>query len=45
MVILTSLHAHSSDNAAEKLFAEMKDRDGGSYDAMIQGLVKVSPVL
>ena len=36
------LYACSSDNAAEKLFAEMKDRDGSSYDAMIQGLVKVN---
>ena len=31
----------SFDNAAEKLFAEMETKDGSSYDAMIQGLVKV----
>ena len=30
-----------SGNAAEKLFAEMETKDGASYDAMIQGLVKV----
>ena len=29
------------DNGAELLFREMKDRDGDSYEALIQGLVKV----
>lgn len=29
------------DNAAELLFREMEDRDGDSYEALIQGLVKV----
>ena len=31
----------SPGNAAERLFAKMKTKDGASYDAMIQGLVKV----
>ena len=37
---IVSLYA-SSNNAAEKLFAEMETKDGATYDAMIQGLVKV----
>ena len=32
---------HRSENAAEKMFAEMESKDGGSYDAIIQGLIKV----
>ena len=35
------MYYFSSDNSAEKLFAEMGTKDGASYDAMIQGLVKV----
>ena len=31
----------SAGNAAERLFAKMKTKDGTSYDVMIQGLVKV----
>ena len=33
----------SSDNTAEKMFATMETKDGATYDAMIQGLVKVQP--
>ncbi len=31
----------SADNAAEVMFRGMKEKDGGSYEAMIQGLIKV----
>ena len=31
----------SSDNAAEEMFVTMETKDGATYDAMIQGLVKV----
>lgn len=31
----------SVDNSATKFFNEMKQKDGSSYGAMIQGLVKV----
>ena len=31
----------SADNAAEKLFADIEKKDSGSYDAIVQGLVKV----
>ena len=34
----------SNENAAEKLFAEMSQRDGSTYGALIQGLVKVSNI-
>ena len=37
------LHTCSSDNAAEGMFAAMETKDGATYDAMIQGLVKVQP--
>ena len=32
----------SNENYAEKLFAEMSEKDGGTYGAMIRGLVRVS---
>lgn len=35
------LFQNSPDNAAEKMFSEMEKKDGASYDAMIQGLMKV----
>ena len=31
------------DNTAEQLFKEMEEKDGATYEALIQGLVKVSP--
>lgn len=30
------------DNAAEKLFSELADKNGDSYEGLIQGLVKVN---
>ncbi len=30
------------DNDAEKLFSEMEDKNGETYEALIQGLVKVN---
>ena len=36
-----SLFSSNKDNPAEKFFAEMPVKDGGSYAAMICGLVKV----
>ena len=42
VLVLALCMYYSSDNSAEQMFAEMEDKDGGSYDAMIQGLVKVS---
>ena len=35
----------SLNNLAEKFFAEMTEKDGGTYDALIQGLIKVEPYL
>ena len=29
------------DNTAEKLFKEIEDKNGNTYEALIQGLVKV----
>ena len=31
----------STDNTAECMFREMKKKDGGTYEALIQGLIKV----
>ncbi len=31
----------STDNTAECMFREMKRKDGGTYEALIQGLIKV----
>ena len=35
----------SRNNLAEKLFAEMTEKDGGTYDALIQGLIKVERLI
>ena len=35
---------YSDQNPAEKMFAEMKEKDGLTYSAMIIGLVKVCVV-
>ncbi len=32
---------HSLDNDAERMFAEMTEKDGITYSAIIQGLAKV----
>ena len=34
---------YSQSNDAERLFAEMSVKNGATYDALILGLVKVSP--
>ena len=38
---LLSLALFSLENEAEKMFASMTEKDGGTYGAMIQGLAKV----
>ena len=35
----------SRNNLAEKLFAEMTEKDDGTYDALIQGLIKVEQLI
>lgn len=39
---VVDLFRDSKDNLAHKFFAEMEQKDGGTYGALIQGLVKVS---
>ena len=40
-LLLFSCGVHSEENLAEKMFAEMEEKDGLTYSAMIIGLVKV----
>ena len=35
---------YSTNNLAEEFFAKMPVKNGGTYDALILGLVKVRPV-
>ena len=46
MWLVVHLSPHlSRNNLAEKFFAEMTEKDGGTYDALIQGLIKVEQLI